>query len=120
MPTSKKTSDKTSGVSVARDFNNALTGTLGFEAMRFTANYARIAKAELQSCDYDDLMAAAQDAGKLLPETFNPAKDEWPDEAEKINENIEEKLKDFDKLAGGFKKFVENARAAMTAANRQQ
>lgn len=65
-------------------------------------------------------MVAAKDAGKLLPETFNPATDEWPTDAAMINKNIEEKLKDFDKLAGGFKKFVENARAAMTVANRQQ
>jgi hypothetical protein len=66
-------------------------------------------------------MVAVQEAGKLLPETFNPATDEWPADAEEINSNMEEKLKNSDKLAGGFKKFVENARAAgMEAARRQQ
>jgi hypothetical protein len=44
MATSNKSSQKTSGVSIARDFNNALNSTLAFEAMRFTANYARMAK----------------------------------------------------------------------------
>ncbi|GKU07869.1 hypothetical protein FLAG1_09400 [Fusarium langsethiae] len=121
MATSNRSSQKTSGASVARDFNSVLTGTLAFEAMRFTANYARIAKAELQSRDYENLMTAVKDAGKLLPETFNPARDEWPADAERVNENMEEILRDCDKLAGGFKKFIESARAAgMEAAKRQQ
>jgi hypothetical protein len=35
------------GVSTARDFNNALSSIPAFEAMRFTANYARIAQVAL-------------------------------------------------------------------------
>ncbi|CEI60247.1 hypothetical protein FVEN_g6421 [Fusarium venenatum] len=120
MTTPSKPSQKTSGASVAKDFNNVLNGTPAFEAMRFTANYARIAKAELQSCVYEELMVAVKEAGKLLPETFNPTIDEWPADAERINENMEEKLKDCDKLAGGFKKFVENARAAVMAGAKRQ
>ncbi|KAL6918329.1 hypothetical protein FSST1_009824 [Fusarium sambucinum] len=115
MTTPNKNSQKTSGASVAKDFNNVLNGIPAFEAMRFIANYARIAKAELQSCVYEELMVAVKEAGKHLPETYNPATDEWPADAEMINENIEEQLKDCDKLAGGFKEFVENARAAMMA-----
>lgn len=53
-------------------------------------------------------MVAVKEAANLLPDTF----DEWPVEAEEINTRMEEKLKDFDKLAGGFKEFVENARVA--------
>jgi hypothetical protein len=60
-------------------------------------------------------MVAVKEAGKLLPEAFNPATDEWPADAEAINENMENKLKDCDKLAGGFRKFVENAHAAVMA-----
>ncbi|RBR19540.1 uncharacterized protein FIESC28_05535 [Fusarium coffeatum] len=94
--------------STARDFNNTLSSIPAFEAMRFTANYARMAQAELQNCDYQELMVAVKEAANLLPDTF----DEWPAEAEEINTRMEEKLKDFDKLAGGFRKFVENARVA--------
>ncbi|RGP61323.1 hypothetical protein FLONG3_10557 [Fusarium longipes] len=120
MASSNKPSRSTTGVSIARDFDKTLNKTLAFEAMRFTANYARIAKAELQNCDYEELMVAVQDAGKRLPETFDPATDEWPADVEEINLNMEEKLKDCNKLAGGFKKFVENARAAGMAASKSQ
>ncbi|KAJ4139737.1 hypothetical protein NW768_001080 [Fusarium equiseti] len=96
------------GASTAQDFNNTLSSIPAFEAMRFTANYARIAQAELQNCDYQELMVAVREAADLLPDNF----DEWPPEAEEINARMEEKLKISDKLAGGFKKFVENARAA--------
>jgi hypothetical protein len=66
-------------------------------------------------------MLGVERAAKLLPETFNPNNDEWPEEAEEVNQRIEEQLlKDCDKLAGGFKKFVENARAAGMAVKRQQ
>ncbi|CAG7558690.1 unnamed protein product [Fusarium equiseti] len=65
-------------------------------------------QAELQNCVYQELMVAVKEAAELLPDTF----DDWPAEAEEINARMEEKLKDFDKLAGGFKKFVENAREA--------
>ena len=54
-------------------------------------------------------MVAVKGAADLLPDNF----DEWPAEAEEINIRMEEKLKDFDKLAGGFKKFVENAQVAI-------
>lgn len=65
-------------------------------------------------------MLGVERAVKLLPENFNPNNDEWPEEAEEVNQRMEELLKDCDKLAGGFKKFVENARAAGMAVKRQQ
>ncbi|KAF4961807.1 hypothetical protein FSARC_10103 [Fusarium sarcochroum] len=121
MASSNKTGRTTSGATVARDFNNALNSTLGFEAMRFTANYARIAQGELRACDYEELMLAVRDAAKLLPDTIDPSKEnEWPAEAEEINQRMEDKLKDYDKLAGCFKKLVENAHAAGIAANKRQ
>ncbi|KAM0351823.1 hypothetical protein ACHAPU_002336 [Fusarium lateritium] len=120
MSSTKKSSKATSGTSVAKDFNNALQGTLAFEAMRFTANYARIAQAELQACDYGELMSNVDKAVKLLPESFDPNTDEWSAEAEEVNQRMEEKLKDYDDLAGGFKKFAENAHAAGMAARGQQ
>ncbi|KAM0446214.1 hypothetical protein ACHAQK_001131 [Fusarium lateritium] len=120
MASSNKSGKATSGTSVARDFNNALQGTLGFEAMRFTANYARIAQAELRTCDCEELMQGVERATKLLPESFNPNNDDWPEEAEEVNQRMEELLKDCDRLAGGFKTFVENARAAGMAVKRQQ
>ncbi|KAJ4251091.1 hypothetical protein NW762_011743 [Fusarium torreyae] len=121
MASSNKTGRATSGATVARDFNNTLNNMVAFEAMRFTADYARIAQNELRACDYQELMLAVRDAAKLLPETVNPSREnEWPAEAEEINERIENKLKDYDKLAGGFKKLVENAHAAGIAAKRQQ
>ncbi|KAG5664966.1 hypothetical protein KAF25_008700, partial [Fusarium avenaceum] len=120
MVNPNKSGKATSGTSVARDFNNALQGTLAFEAMRFTANYARIAQAELRTCDYDELMSGVDKAAKLLPDSFDPNSEEWPEDAEEVNQRMEELLKDCDKLAGGFKKFVENARAAGMAVKRQQ
>lgn len=65
-------------------------------------------------------MIAVQDAAKLLPDGFNPATDQWPTEVEEINLKIEEKLQDCEKLAGGFKDFVQNARAAGIAAAKSQ
>ncbi|KAF4994271.1 hypothetical protein FGRMN_5909 [Fusarium graminum] len=120
MSGTKKSSKATSGTSVAKDFNNALQGTLAFEAMRYTADYARIAQAELRACDYEDLVSNVNKAVKLLPESFAPDTDEWPAEAEEVNQRMEEMLKDYDRLAGGFKTFAENAHAAGVAARRQQ
>jgi hypothetical protein len=65
-------------------------------------------------------MLGVERAAKLLPESFNPNSEEWPEDAEEVNQKMEELLKDCDKLAGGFKKFVENARAARMAAKQQQ
>ncbi|KAF5676122.1 hypothetical protein FHETE_2249 [Fusarium heterosporum] len=120
MSANKKTGKATSGTSVAKDFNNVLQGTLAFEAMRFTANYARIAQAELRACDYEELMSNVDKAVKLLPESFAPNADEWPAEAEEVSQRMEGMLKDYDKLAGGFKAFAENAHSAGVATRRQQ
>jgi hypothetical protein len=65
-------------------------------------------------------MLGVERAAKLLPDSFDPNNDEWPEEAEEVNQKMEELLKDCDKLAGGFKKFVENGRAAGMAAKLQQ
>lgn len=65
-------------------------------------------------------MLGVDKAAKLLPDSFNPNSEEWPEDAEEVNQKMEELLKDCDKLAGGFKKFVENARAAGMAVKRQQ
>ncbi|KAF5019824.1 hypothetical protein F66182_8193 [Fusarium sp. NRRL 66182] len=104
---------KSNKTTVAKDFNNALHGTIAFEAMRYTANYARIAQAELRACDFEELMQAVFEAADLLPATIDPSKEnEWPAEAEAVNQRMENKLKDYDKLAGSFKKLVENAHSA--------
>lgn len=65
-------------------------------------------------------MLGVDKAVKLLPDSFNPNSEEWPENAEEVNQKMEELLKDCDKLAGGFKTFVENARAAGMAVKRQQ
>ncbi|KAF4441590.1 hypothetical protein F53441_11994 [Fusarium austroafricanum] len=113
-------SNKSGRGTVARDFNNALQNTLAFEAMRYTANFARMAQAELSTPDYEELMKAVGEAADLLPATYDTKTDEWPAEAEEINQRIEEKLKGYDKLSGGFKKFAESARTATMLTKRQQ
>ncbi|KAF5975915.1 hypothetical protein FCOIX_7452 [Fusarium coicis] len=112
MSSSKKSSR---GTSVASEFNQALQETPAFEPMRYTANYVRMAQLELSSFEFQDLMAALKDAGRLLPETFNPDKEPWPSDAEEVNQRIEEMLKSYDNLAGCFKKFVQSAHAAGAA-----
>ncbi|KAF5599929.1 hypothetical protein FPANT_2936 [Fusarium pseudoanthophilum] len=109
MPNSKKSSR---GTSVASEFNQTLQETPAFEPMRYTANYVRMAQLELSSFEFQDLMAGLKDAGRLLPENFNPDKESWPPEAEDINQRMEEMLKNYDNLAGCFKQFVQNAQAA--------
>jgi hypothetical protein len=134
MSSSKK-SDR--GTSVANDFNQALHETPAFESMRYTANYMRMAKvpslcpkennifshvmqAELSASEYQNLMAGFEEAGKLLPENFNPAAGLWPPEAEDISRRMEDMLKNYDELAGCFKVLVQSARAASMLLKRQQ
>ncbi|KAH7265535.1 uncharacterized protein BKA55DRAFT_559162 [Fusarium redolens] len=117
MSSSKK-SDR--GTSVANDFNQALHETPAFESMRYTANYIRMAKAELSASEYQNLMAGFEEAGKLLPENFNPAAGLWPPEAEDISRRMEDMLKNYDELAGCFKVLVQSARAASMLLKRQQ
>ncbi|EWG38510.1 hypothetical protein FVEG_01708 [Fusarium verticillioides 7600] len=100
MPSLKKSNR---GTSVASEFNQALQETPAFEPMRYTANYVRMAQ---------DLMAALKEAGRLLPEKFDPDKQPWPPEAEEVNQRMEEMLKNYDNLAGCFKQFVQSAQAA--------
>ncbi|KAF5722450.1 hypothetical protein FMUND_2962 [Fusarium mundagurra] len=104
MPSSKKSSR---GTSVASEFNQTLQETPAFEPMRYTANYL-----ELSSFEFQDLMAALKEAGRLLPENFDPDKESWPPEAEEVNQRMEEMLKNYDNLAGCFKQFVQSAQAA--------
>ncbi|KAF5645153.1 hypothetical protein F52700_2353 [Fusarium sp. NRRL 52700] len=111
MPSSKKPSR---GTSVASEFNQALQETPAFEPMRYTANYYCLThyQLELSSFEFQDLMAALKEAGRLLPERFDPDKEPWPPEAEEINQRMEEMLKSYDNLAGCFKQFVQSAHAA--------
>ncbi|KAF5258944.1 hypothetical protein FOXYS1_10459 [Fusarium oxysporum] len=109
MSSSKKSSR---GTSVASDFSQALQETPAFEPMRYTANYVRMAQLELSASEFQDLMAGLKEAGRLLPENFNPDKEPWPPEAEEVNQRMEEMLKIYDNLAGCFKQFVQSAQAA--------
>ncbi|EWG38509.1 hypothetical protein FVEG_01708 [Fusarium verticillioides 7600] len=109
MPSLKKSNR---GTSVASEFNQALQETPAFEPMRYTANYVRMAQLELSSFEFQDLMAALKEAGRLLPEKFDPDKQPWPPEAEEVNQRMEEMLKNYDNLAGCFKQFVQSAQAA--------
>ncbi|KAL7757353.1 hypothetical protein ACKLNR_011880 [Fusarium oxysporum f. sp. zingiberi] len=109
MSSSKKSSR---GTSVASDFSQALQETPAFEPMRYTANYVRMAQLELSASEFQDLMAGLKEAGRLLPENFDPDKEPWPPEAEQVNQRMEEMLKIYDNLAGCFKQFVQSAQAA--------
>ena len=126
MSSSKKSSR---GTSVASDFSQALQETPAFEPMRNTANYVRMAQVtlslsknkkhlltfyqlELSASEFQDLMAGLKEAGRLLPENFDPDKEPWPPEAEEVNQRMEEMLKIYDNLAGCFKQFVQSAQAA--------
>ncbi|KAF5584449.1 uncharacterized protein FSUBG_12763 [Fusarium subglutinans] len=121
MPSSKKPSR---GTSVANEFNQALQETPAFEPMRYTANYHLLThhQLELSSFEFQDLMAALEEAGRLLPENFDPDKEPWPPEAEDVNQRMEEMLKNYNNLAGCFKQFVQSAQAAGAgmAVKRQQ
>ncbi|CVK91782.1 hypothetical protein FPRO06_08745 [Fusarium proliferatum] len=119
MSSSKKSSR---GTSVANEFNQALQETPAFEPMRYTANYVRMAQLEMSASELQALMAGLKEAEKLLPENFDPDKESWPPEAEELNQRMEEMLKNYDNLAGCFKKFVQSAQAAGAGmgAKRQQ
>ncbi|EGU75678.1 hypothetical protein FOXB_13827 [Fusarium oxysporum f. sp. conglutinans Fo5176] len=114
MSSSKKSSR---GTSVASDFSQALQETPAFEPMRYTANYNKkhlltFYQLELSASEFQDLMAGLKEAGRLLPENFDPDKEPWPPEAEEVNQKMEEMLKIYDNLAGCFKQFVQSAQAA--------
>ncbi|KAM0420375.1 hypothetical protein ACHAPT_011794 [Fusarium lateritium] len=121
MATSKKGSNEASGPQRASDFNDALQNVPGHVAMLHVINYSAMAKNALRECEFDALLEASKEAGKILHDSGTAidcsATQVWPEDAERVNTRVKEKYDEFPKIAGGFKEFVENARASF-AANR--
>ncbi|KAJ3529118.1 hypothetical protein NM208_g9900 [Fusarium decemcellulare] len=119
MATTARANTAGGSFAIANDFDTALVVIPGIEAMRAAANFAMRAQNQLRTCEYQELMQAVHDAGSLLPKKRNQeGQYEWPEEAREIGNKMEEILKDYDTLAGGFRQFVENGHTATMAVNR--
>lgn len=141
MPTTKKVTNEATGPQRASDFNVALQAVPGQTAMMHVLQYSYMAQVRplsareiieylstngqttLRKCDFEELLEASTEAGKILHECGSPidctGSQTWPEDAERVNTQIKEKYGGFPAVADGFKKHVEHARAAIAASNRQ-
>ncbi|WAO86204.1 Hypothetical protein NCS54_00346900 [Fusarium falciforme] len=119
MPTTKKVTNEATGPQRASDFNGALQAVPGQSAMMHVLQYSYMAQTTLRKCDFEALIEASQEAGKILHECGSPidctGSQTWPEDAERINAQIKEKYSEFPAVTGGFKRHVEHARAAIAA-----
>ncbi|KAI8682380.1 hypothetical protein NCS56_00360600 [Fusarium sp. Ph1] len=123
MPTTKKVTNEATGPQRASDFNGALQAVPGQPAMMHVLQYSYMAQINgqttLRKCDFEALIEASQEAGKILHECGSPidctGSQTWPEEAERVNRQIKEKYSEFPAVADGFKRHVEHARAAIAA-----
>ncbi|KAI8721619.1 hypothetical protein NCS52_00303800 [Fusarium sp. LHS14.1] len=119
MPTTKKTNSEATGPQRASEFNDALQAVPGQLAMMHVLQYSYMAQTTLRKCDFEELIEASQEAGKILHECGSPidctGNQTWPEDAERVNTQIKEKYGEFPAVVDGFKKHVEHARAAIAA-----
>ncbi|RSL58089.1 hypothetical protein CEP53_006268 [Fusarium sp. AF-6] len=119
MPTTKKVANEATGPQRASDFNDALHAVPGHVAMMQVLQYSYMAQTTLRKCEFEDLIEASKEAGKILHESGSPidctGNHTWPDDAERVNNEVKEKYGAFPAVADGFKKHVEHARAAIAA-----
>ncbi|KAL2670041.1 hypothetical protein Neosp_014921 [[Neocosmospora] mangrovei] len=114
--TNSKTGDEASGAKRASDFNDSLKNVPAFEAMMCTLRLGQNAQVQLRKCEYDEYLHLSQEAGKRLHASAGKKQPTpgWCPEAEEIQQQVNEKFKDYPEVAQNFRAFVQNGHVAIT------
>ncbi|KAJ4201435.1 hypothetical protein NW759_015622 [Fusarium solani] len=116
MTNSTKTGDEASGAKRASDFNDSLQNVPAFEAMMSTLRLGQRAQSQLRKCEYDEYLKLSQQAGMLLHASTDQKQPTpgWCPEAEEIQQQVNERFKDYPEVAQNFRAFVQNGHVAIT------
>lgn len=75
-----------------------------------------IRQVQLRKCEYDEYLHLSQEAGKRLHASAGKKQPTpgWCPEAEEIQQQVNEKFRDYPEVAQNFRAFVQNGHVAIT------